>query len=335
MTFEDIFPHSPDVYERVNSDGGFSKGWGMHFMPIEDKWLDVHTHVGEEASEDIGMMISRYLCFVKEFRLTRIAVILPMLSRYERKDDYLQNINKFLIEVRKNVELLPFLYIDYKDPDACFIEEAVNMGISGVKLHNAPIITEGGDHKVWLSPAWNRVFKEIEKHNLPVLWHVTQRLTDSPYTGGSRNAYWKDGWEKGITYTNEDLLQIFLQVVEAFSGINFISAHQLHLGWDRLSMLFDSYPNLYTDTSVGCRVNRFDTMYEHDIDYIRTVFINYQDRILFGTDAFLENAAYTRYFEELYNSYFRFIKQLHLPHDVLQKVAWQNAEKILGLESGK
>jgi hypothetical protein len=42
--------HSPDVLERDTVDNGFSTGWGMHFQPKEDFWVDAHCQL--EATDE-------------------------------------------------------------------------------------------------------------------------------------------------------------------------------------------------------------------------------------------------------------------------------------------
>ena len=62
-------------------------------------------------------------------------------------------------------------------------------------------------------------------------------------------------------------------VADKYPKINFIGAHQLHIGWERLGELFDKYPNLYTDTSTGCFLNPDDDFYSEDKEYLRNFFI--------------------------------------------------------------
>lgn len=329
---ESIFPHSQDVIERNTSDGAFSSGWGMHFMPVERYWLDVHTHIEEKNPVKLRSIISDYLSKTGTRNVKSMAVILPMLDEMTHKSENpcIQNsddLKNYISLLNKNENQFLMLYMDYKSPDVKLLEEAVRLGIRGIKLHNAGMIIEGGDHNIWLSKEWKAVFKAIEKHKLPVLWHVTQRLTDSPYVGGGRNSYWEEGWKKGIKYTNEDLLQVYLKVVEEFPGISFISAHQLHLGWDRLSALFEQHNNLFTDTSVGCFVRNHDEIYDTDREYLRNIFLKYNDRILFATDIIIREDRMEGC-NDLYDGHIRFIRQLRLPDYVLQKISHENAERI-------
>lgn len=320
VTDENRYPHSPDVIERETADQGFSKGWGLHLPPTEKYWFDVHTHLAAKNGPD-SQQIRILLQKLKHYNIKKISVILPMVRTGE-----LYPFTAFKPFPVPHTAW--FMFMDYANPDIELIKEGVKAGIRGIKLHNSHIITDGSSHRVWLSEKWTKAFQMIERLGLPVLWHVTQRLTDSPYTKGKRNLYWKTGWKKGVCYTNQDLLEVFLEVIRNFPGINFISAHQLHLGWDRLASLFDIHKNLYTDTSVGCYLQEYDYLYESDRNYIRPYFIKYSSRILFGTDFILHAENEEDTISRIYGGHIRFIRQLQLPDDVLQLISHQNAERI-------
>jgi predicted TIM-barrel fold metal-dependent hydrolase len=347
---ESLYPHSPDVKERETADGGFSRGWGMHFTPVEKCIVDVHGHIQFNSFDNAAGILGRYMELVRPLKISCCVACTPIMAQCR----YLDEPQGFSVPCRSGFAALkPYfdlahgagnlslmLFLHYANPDAELLRQSVAAGACAVKLHNAPIIVNAADPEIWLSNQWEAVFAEIEKHGLPILWHVTQRLTDSPYTGGGRNTYWKDGWKKGVGFTNEDLLQIFLKVVEKHPGIPFICAHQLHVGWERLASLFERYPNLYSDTSIGCVVNEGDRMYEGDIRYIRGIFIRHSDRMLFGTDYFIADASSgspTGPDEEMaaiIKSHIRFIRQLRLPDEALQKVFHCNAERLLRVPAG-
>jgi predicted TIM-barrel fold metal-dependent hydrolase len=111
-----------------------------------------------------------------------------------------------------------------------------------------------------------------------------------------------------------------------------------HLGWHandlaRLGRMLDSFPNLYSE--VGA------VLYDlgRQPRTARAFLVKYQDRILFGKDAFQpdEYPYYWRVFEtedeyfDYYRDYHAFWKMygLGLPDTVLKKVYYQNALKII------
>jgi len=159
-----------------------------------------------------------------------------------------------------------------------------------------------------------------------------------------------------IDYTNERWLEMALFADRRYPAERFPSFEQLarerdnllrkhpnttfviaHLGWHgndlaRLGKLFDEMPNVYTE--VGAVL--------YDIGRqpraAREFFIRYQDRILFGKDAFQpeEYPYYWRVFEtadeyfDYYRPYHAFWKLygIELPDSVLKKVYYQNALRI-------
>jgi len=119
----------------------------------------------------------------------------------------------------------------------------------------------------------------------------------------------------------------------------FIGAHvgcyAENLGW--VSALLDRCPNFYIDFSA-----RIAELGRQPYS-TRRFFLQYADRILFGTDASPDLDAYRLYYRflETDDEYFNYgtapipgqgrwsIYGLYLPDEVLQKVYFQNAERIL------
>ena len=341
------FPHSPDVIERDTADNGFSKGWGMNFIPIEKYWIDCHNHIQFDDEVNVKSSMMKGIEKLKAVNVRHLISCTPIMitkTEMESGHDFLLKclygidmLLPYLVASKESKNFSLLMYMAHTNPDVELLEEAYKHGLCGVKLHNAPIIYDNLDPELWLSKEWDRFFQHVERLNLPVLWHVTQRLTDAPYGGVGRNTYWKEGWEKGTKFTNEDLLQVFLKVVGKYPGIRFIGAHQLHVGWERLSSLLNEFTNLFTDTSVGCIVRKEDRMYEIDREYIRQFFIEYNNRILYGTDLFISDESSISFINsidaicDVAEPHIRFIKQLKLPFDVLEKISHVNAETLFGL----
>jgi hypothetical protein len=138
----------------------------------------------------------------------------------------------------------------------------------------------------------------------------------------------------------------FMQIMEGFANLvaqypqtTFIGAHvgcyAENLEW--VSALLDRCPNFYIDFSA-----RIAELGRQPYS-ARRFFIHYADRILFGTDSSPDLDAYRLYYRflETDDEYFNYgtspipgqgrwsIYGLHLPDDVLMKVYFQNAERIL------
>jgi predicted TIM-barrel fold metal-dependent hydrolase len=325
---ESEHPHAPDLAEREYAENGFAAGWAMHAKPVPKYYFDSHVHFsGKKENIPESIRIPKHL---------DVARMLVIFQLYGEKWDIGMKTENIMDsfpyfapeELKQSLELLCgdklfwSAYLNYMSPEKELVQAAADMGARCVKLHNAPQIEDNAPFDLWLSGEWQKCFESMAKFGLPVLWHVTQRLPTSVYTGGKGNVYWENGWKNGVKYGNEDLLQVFLTCCRRHPGVNFIGAHQLHLGWERLEELFWAHPNLYVDTTIGCMLRLHDDFYPHDKQYLRSVFTRWADRIIFGTDSFGE------YSESNYLQHIHFISALDLPQDVLDKICHGNIERL-------
>lgn len=319
---EDRFPHAPDVHERETADGGFSAGWGLHHVPAETYLIDCHTHMSATTPPKINKALKEYYARAGAMRLRRHVAL----------DGKPKTAEAFAKVSAKDDRFLWLNWQPYNQPDVKFLKKCSKMkGFAGLKLHNARMIIDGDKPGAWRTPKWNDVFKCCGDLGKPVLWHVTQRLTDAPYTGGGRNSYWAKGWEKGVKYGNRELMDVFLETVARHRGTNFIGAHHLHIGPNYLGALFEEHPNLYADFSVGNTVRPGCAMYEADREAWRSYTIRHQDRLLFGTDVDLGDVCGIWYLWETLAGHLRFLHQMRLPKAALEKVAHENFERLAGL----
>lgn len=314
-------PHAPDVSERETEDDGFSSGWGAHFQPSEKYWIDFHTHMRERDPDAISALLDPWLDRLNAWRLRRLVALDGSPATADAFGEVTEEDDRFTW----------LLWPEYDEADLDDLEQCLDAGARGLKLHNKAVIENAVDPTAWHSEDWAHIFERLGEAGAPVLWHVTQRHTAAPYTGGGRHSYWETGWENGAEFTNEDLLQSFLTVVEDHPDTDFVGAHQLHVGFDRLAELFESYPNLYVDTSIGCFVRWGDRLYREDRDRAREFFVDWSDRILFGTDCVLEEDLMGEYLYQQFLGHIRYIRQLRLPNESLQDISHRNAERLLGL----
>lgn len=116
---------------------------------------------------------------------------------------------------------------------------------------------------------------------------------------------------------------------------NFISAHLGWLGSDlaRLGRLLDEIPNMYV--GLGAVVHELGRQPR----FAREWLVQYQDRVLMGKDSYNKEEFYT-YFRvfETTDDYFDYYRRYHafwqmyglgLPDDVLRKIYYENALKIV------
>lgn len=326
MSNANLYPHAPDVLERESADNGFSSGWGFHFQTSEKYWIDCHCH--GHGGPEFRQCLDEWFDWAVAWRLAKLIVVDGKRVSPDAKFSCAD-----LSAIAKEDNRLAFLYFPgLDDTETEPLEQALELGARGLKLWSPTLVIEGRPFDEFEYPKWEGVFRIVNDRQLAIVWHVTQRITDSPYTGGGRNAYWGEGWKKGVKYTNEDLLQSFLNVAKAYPNGRFIGAHQLHVGWDRLAEILEEYPNVYIDTSIGCFVRWGDVMYPEDQKKLREFFIKYSDRILFGTDIGIGLGQHQETYRLSLMGHMLFVRQLRLPYEDLQKVSHENAERLFGIE---
>ena len=140
-------------------------------------------------------------------------------------------------------------------------------------------------------------------------------------------------------------IRAFENVVAKYPNLTIVAAHGAWLfcqdaQLDYLRYMFSTYPNLYVDVSAT-----FQYMPLSNTDNLRDLFIEYQDRFLFGSDfggrvenkaeAFASNFAILET-DQLIDGNLTgvithnnlMVKGLNLPREVLEKIYYKNALKL-------
>jgi predicted TIM-barrel fold metal-dependent hydrolase len=137
----------------------------------------------------------------------------------------------------------------------------------------------------------------------------------------------------------DEIMEQFESLLRRHPQTDFIGAHvgcyAENLGW--VGRVMDACPNFYAD--ISARIAELGRQPYTARDF----FIRHQDRILFGTDAQPDPRVYRTYYRflETRDEYFNYglrqppgvgrwmIYGLDLPDDVLQKVYFANAERVI------
>jgi predicted TIM-barrel fold metal-dependent hydrolase len=207
-------------------------------------------------------------------------------------------------------------------------------------------------------PYW----KKAGELGMPVLIHTADPIECFEKMGYNNLRYQmiRPEWDFSETHGVEGydrLISELLNVVRDHPETNFVSAHfsNLTTRLDQLAGIFDTYPNFYVDPSARHKnIGRYNTPAVYDF------FMKYQDRILFGTDSNFrsgensteesmseEMASLTDFFKrhwlfyetdrvdiyepnnrEIYRDWLR-LTGLNLPAEVLEKIYYKNAKKLL------
>jgi predicted TIM-barrel fold metal-dependent hydrolase len=223
-------------------------------------------------------------------------------------------------------QIIPFCTVDEADPRAAEqVERYILAGAKGIKLM--------GGHPNYYDEPLNsenmyKVYQKAAEYDVPVLLH-------------------------GSLINIPELQDQLDQVFGDFPEVTFIIAHYgntlmngIHL--DVIAGLLDEHPNLYTDLSMGSGVTAYHRYLKQDLETIRSFVIEYQDRILFGSDLIL--SVSTNDFDWLYKRVkveidlyqkAEFIYELgpsdevqqgfNLDREILRKLYYENPKRVLGL----
>ncbi|HHU78406.1 MAG: amidohydrolase family protein [Caldicoprobacterales bacterium] len=180
--------------------------------------------------------------------------------------------------------------------------------------------------------------------SMPVLIHIADPVAffrpvdrfNERYEELMSHPDWQFG-EHPDMYAFEELMDMQENLLSSNPHTTFIIAHvgsySENLGF--VGSCLDKYPNMYID--IAERINELGRQPYTS----RKFFHRYQDRILFGSDAFPWDmeGRYPYYFRflETWDEYFGYggrwgLYGIGLEDDILRKVYYQNAEKVLMLE---
>lgn len=195
-------------------------------------------------------------------------------------------------------------------------------------------------HRVHLNdPRLQPALKRAGELGMPVNIHVADpkwmyEPMDST-NDGMMNAYkWRLDDRPDIV-GHSGMIDILEDAVRRNPGTTFIAVHFANLSYDldRMGRLLDAYPNLYAD--ISARYAETAAIPRHT----RAFYLNYQDRLLYGTDMGYDLGMYRTTFriletedEHFYaHGLFSYHWPLHgfgLPDEVLRKIYHDNADRL-------
>ncbi|MFC1619616.1 amidohydrolase family protein [Candidatus Neomarinimicrobiota bacterium] len=241
---------------------------------------------------------------------------------------------------------------DFGQNEAQRLEEAVKMGISGLKISKSLGLgardSQGNLIRVD-DPRIDPIWAKCGELGIPVMIHVSDPKAFFTPLDRFNERYDEliahPGWLFfGKDYPSKDeILAQRNQVIARHPNTIFIGAHMGNLPeeLDRVAEWLDQYPNFYVD--IDARISELGRQ-----PYTaRKFLIKYQDRVLFGTDTAPDAEAYRIYYRflETDDEYFDpsgghhlqgrwMIYGVYLPDEVLEKIYNKNALKILSMYKG-
>jgi len=228
---------------------------------------------------------------------------------------------------------------------AAQLEESVRAGARGLKIFkNLGLRVKDASGKL-LSPDDERLdplWAKAGELGVPVLIHIADPVTcfrpldrfNAGYLGLKRRPEWHYYGPEFPSF--QELIEAGIRLMARHPETIFITAHT---GWYSENLKFvgermlDQLPNMYTDFSARIGLLGLQPYSARDF------FIEYQDRILFGTDMTPSPQVYQTFFRflETADEHFeaspgnarRRIYGIHLPDEVLEKVYHLNAERVI------
>jgi hypothetical protein len=231
---------------------------------------------------------------------------------------------------------------------ADMLTDAVRQGASGLKLlKTLGLYLRDAEGKLMRpdDPRFDPVWQRAGELGIPVLWHCADpiaffRPTDE-FNERWEELYRHPEWSfHGKDYpTHQELIDARNRVIERHPQTKFICAHMADIPEDlaTLATYLDRYPNM--NVEIAARVAELGRQ-----PYTaRKFFIDYADRIMFGTDGVPPMSELIPHFRflETWDEYFPYednpfppqgfwnICGLGLPDEVLRKVYYENAVRLI------
>jgi predicted TIM-barrel fold metal-dependent hydrolase len=243
---------------------------------------------------------------------------------------------------------------DWGEREAKRLEESFKAGAKGLKFHKTfGLQNRYKDGKLMPvdDPKLEPVWEMCAKHKRPVVIHIADpaaffepldRFNERWHELNSNPGwlFYGDKFPK-----RQDLLDQLHRVIAKHPKTTFVNTHFGNNAEDLASVAdkLDKYPNMYVD--IDARISELGRQPYST----RKFFLKYQDRIMFGTDTTPKRDAYRIYYRflETEDEYFDCsashhrqgfwnIYGINLPKEVLEKLYYKNAERVLyGLPNGQ
>ena len=304
-------------------------------------FIDIHNHQFDMPVKDLSDLVSEMDSLNMAFMVN--------LSGFRG-----QYLKMCLDNIKKNApeRLGVFVNLNWENIDSdTFLENNIKIlrdakkdGAIGLKVYKSLGLTDkdlNGNRIAVNDPRIDPIWEECGKLGFPVLIHSADPASFWK-PKDKNNERWLELKQKPNRYRNPDLFPSFESIIaeqhsvfEKHPKTTFINAH---LGWmgndlDRLSSHLDKYPNVVTE--IGAVLAELGRQPKR----ARKFFIDHQDKILFGKDAYNQQEYYT-YFRvlETEDEYFDYYRKRHafwkmyglgLPDSILKKVYYKNALRIL------
>jgi len=276
----------------------------------------ISTHEHYRAGGDIDAL----LAVMDELNIRKMLMV-PTGSPPDN-GGYRQHMRELLDIQRQHPDrIIAYATVDESDPQAPeILSNAIARGAKGLKLI-------GGHPEFYDAPLDSPIMYQLmaicREADLPVLIHVSMGH-------------------------HPEMQAEFERLVADFPEVTFVAAHYCKHAprLDPARELLDRYPHLYTDLSMGGGVSRYLRRIDADPDEFRQFILDYQDRIMWGSDIILNGGKRESFIRSRVSQDAHLFRRrvhasrwaqyevplhgLRLPEEVLRKIYWENPWRILG-----
>ena len=305
-------------------------------------FVDIHSHQFRMATQDLGALI-------RDMDLLNMAVMVNLSGGSGKNlQDIMTNVNnnypsRFVVFA--NVDFEGVGTEGWAEQATGQLDQDFKAGARGLKIYKSLGLRykdSQGNRLAIDDPRLDPVWAKCGELGIPVLIHSAdpKSFWDPMDNSNERWLELKTRPRRKRSDTNpapwQQLIDEQHNVFRKHPDTKFINAH---MGWyandlDRLSELMEEFPNM----SVG--IGAIIAELGRQPRFARKFFMRYQDRILFGKDAWKPD-EFPTYFRvlETDDEYFPYYKKYHafwsmyglnLPDEVLKKVYYKNALGLLG-----
>lgn len=312
--------------------------------------VDIHTHF------ELGVDPQALIDAMDRLRVTRIINLSGGWG--EQLDQMLEKFHTFAPD-----RLVIFCNVDFSRVDepefgshmADYLTAVRERGVGGLKVFKdlgLRVRDSAGGLVAIDDPRLDAIWRRAGELDMPVLIHTADPAAffkpidrfNERWLQLKRHPNWNFHGQE--LPSREQLLDQRNRVMARHPDTIFIGAHVGNNAEDlnAVAQVLDDYPNFYVDIS-----GRVAELGRQPYS-ARQFMIDYQDRVLFGTDRYPGRKIQPRYhiyyrFLETGDEYFDYydhpfppagewkIYGVYLPDNVLEKIYYLNAEKVLGLDS--
>ena len=305
--------------------------------------IDMHSHDYVETKNDVDNLVKL---------MDKMNIKKTMILTYNTGKGFDSAVEKYSKYPDRFELFCGFDYTGYGTPgwqkhaveelERCYKKGARGVGELGDKgegeLYSKPTPGKGLHID---DPQMKPLLEKCAELHMPISIHVAEdewmyETPDSTNDGMMNAATWHVDMNKPNKLGHDALQKSLENAVRDNPKTIFIACHLLNAcsNLQVLGDMLDKYPNLYAD--IAARFGEFAPVPR----YAAAFFTKYQDRLVYGTDNSPEEHMYLTTFRILETADEHFYEQdtfnyhwalygLNLPKEVLEKLYYKNAEKIM------